>query len=139
MRTTAVLLTLLLLIVTAAGAQPPPAETDGILRKCVAVDGAVSYQDAPCAAATRTAWERNVPPEPASAPRSPPTFAAPATRASGTSSIRRSRAASRRPADDACTRARARRERVLAEVGLRRTFSLLRTLDDEVVRACRAR
>ncbi|HEY4529761.1 MAG TPA: hypothetical protein VIG97_05455 [Luteimonas sp.] len=38
---------------------------------------------------------------------------------------------------DACQAARARREKTLQRVGLKRTFDLLRKLDDEVWAACR--
>ena len=49
----------------------------------------------------------------------------------------RSQARPARAAPDRCQDARDRRERTLARVGLKRTFDLLRRLDDEVWAACR--
>lgn len=124
----------------AAGAQSPAAaEADGVLRKCIAADGAVSYQDRPCAASEQLSWERVVEPEPDGPSRATPT--PPASSRGADRGGRRSYSyrSAPRPAVDRCATARMHREDVLRTVGLKRTFSLLRQLDDQVANACRRR
>jgi hypothetical protein len=55
-----------------------------------------------------------------------------------TRSVRHARATSSiSAADNRCRTAKARREAKLASVGLKRTFDLLRKLDDAVYEACK--
>lgn len=122
--------------------------------KCISgVD--VSYQSAPCAAAQTLVRQWEAVPEPA------PTAAAlrlrqqqreqaradsewlsrAAGHAVGTERSRATRgnrrSDNRSPALSRCDAAKARRESRLKSVGLKRTFDLLRKLDDSVHEACR--
>jgi len=56
---------------------------------------------------------------------------------SGSRGVPRANGSRRKPAADRCQVARDRREQTLRRVGLKRTFDLLRKLDDEVWAACR--
>ncbi|WP_163838833.1 DUF4124 domain-containing protein [Pseudoxanthomonas sacheonensis] len=105
----------------------------------------VSYQSAPCDRTQNLVkqWEAAPEPEPsADAPRHRQVE----RRQDGTDSSRRrrtrswSRAGAASPisaAANRCEAAKARREARLAAVGLKRTFDLLRKLDDAVYEACK--
>jgi hypothetical protein len=126
----------------------------GELRKCISASGATSFQQAPCAPGSRQVSSR------AYVQERPPTaeqIRARAARdqAGRAESAELSRRAGTSPSrgrvtgggtlhrvsiahdDDACQRARRHRERTLEAVGLKRTYDLLRTLNDEVAQACR--
>ena len=113
--------------------------------KCVAGNGAVSYQSAPCDAGSRQVQAWQAPPEP------PPSAAmrrelahkrhrdreesAFLSRRAGTD---RSVARLVRPdVPSACEAAKAQRQRTLDAVGLKRSFDLLSRLDEQVRQACR--
>ena len=118
--------------------------------KCIDRAGATSYQSAPCDVGARTAGAWDAAPEP---PPSAEQLRARAaqrdrdraeseylSRRAGTdgAGARRASAASvRTPRNNACENAKAHRERTLAAVGLKRTFELLRKLDDAVYEACK--
>lgn len=135
---------------------PVPAwsQQPGELRKCISPGGAVSFQQQPCAAGSRQASSRPYVSEPAptaeqSRARTAREQAARAesaelSRRAGTSGQYRALAGSgtlHRVAiakdDAACQRARRHRDETLERVGLKRTYDLLRALNDEVARACR--
>lgn len=114
-----------------------PAEATTLYR-CVAADGMVSYQDAPCDGGStesrRIAVRSESEPEarPAGAkPAKAPKRSKDATRSKG------SRSDSRSQSRLACTRAREERDVALVRAGLRRTFEQLRALDDRVYQACK--
>lgn len=109
---------------------------------CVGPDGTRTHGSQPCAAGQRTAAERPFVRDPTTlttprATKAAPTAQrkAPVPRSDITSSP------SRKPLIDKkrerCERAKANREATLERVGLKRTFDLLRRLDDEVHAACR--
>ncbi len=119
--------------------------------KCIDRHGATSYQSAPCDHADRTARQWDAPPDPPPSAeqlraraaqrehdraesdylsRRAGTYGNTAARASGTTVRTPSRG-------NACEAAKAHRERTLAAVGLKRTFDLLRKLDDAVYDACK--
>jgi hypothetical protein len=125
----------------------------GTIYKCVSRAG-VSYQQAPCPASTRTARTIEATPEPS------PTAADLAEREkkaqrdraesaylshlAGTDQRAAYRGTARRRGDAdqgqaACRSAEANRDRTLQRVGLKRTFDLLRKLDEQVAQACRRR
>jgi hypothetical protein len=123
---------LLMLVVGTATA------SDNVLRKCVAADGSVTYQNAACASRSEVAWERPfqagadaapVAPLPDVPARRHAESRAPAGGASRTSDRER-RAAE-------CQAAKARRKQTLDQVGLRRTYELLSQLDRGVFAACK--
>lgn len=107
--------------------------------KCIK-DGEVSYQSAPCSGTQRTVRTWEVRQEP------PPSSVAPLRRKVETTlapSRAKPRVAARRPqrdstsiADKRCAAAKERRRTKLESVGLKRTFDLLRKLDDAVQSAC---
>ena len=115
------------------------------VQKCIAADGHVSFTSGACGAgerldATYAAVPEQVPLRPAAAVTARRTAEARTQRqAQGRPAVRnpRSQARPARAAPDRCQAARDRRERTLARVGLKRTFDLLRRLDDEVWAACR--
>lgn len=126
----------------------------GELRKCISPGGAVSFQQAPCPAGARQTSSRSYVAEPAPTAeqirarvvreQAARAESAELSRRAGTS--RQHRAATgagtlHRVAiakdDAACQRARRQRDETLARVGLKRTYDLLRALNDEVARACR--
>jgi len=115
------------------------------VQKCVAADGHVSFTSGACGAgerldATYAAVPEQVPAKPAAMAGPRRTAEARTQRqAQGRPAVRspRSQARPARAAPDRCQDARDRRERTLARVGLKRTFDLLRRLDDEVWAACR--
>lgn len=104
--------------------------------KCVDRNGQASYQSQPCSPLASTAWSRPYQPEPPTPRSRGLERAPPAARTNRIASPRMSVRAVR-PPPDPCTIAKTRRERVLAKVGLKRTFDLLRQLDDEVYEACK--
>lgn len=123
-----------------AAAAPARAQS---VQKCVAADGHVSFTSGACGAgerleATYEAVPERVPARSAVAPRG-------SAEARTQRRSMQDRPAARAPrtharpalAPDRCQAARDRRERTLARVGLKRTFDLLRRLDDEVRAACR--
>lgn len=109
------------------------------VQKCIAGDGAVTFTSDACAGGERLAARYDAVPEPASAPAATPSSpAAGAERPRARTPARRQAAPSRaRRGPDPCAKAREARERTLRRVGLKRTFDLLRRLDDEVWAACR--
>ena len=126
------LLALLLLFAGKANAQT--------LYKCVAGNGAVSWQSASCAHGVRTVKSLAYKPE---APQAvPASSSAPFRSTLGASkahaqyrhqvSIRM-----RRSKPDACARVREHRESTLGRVGLKRNYDLLSKLDADVRRVCR--
>ena len=124
------LVILLLLFLTALSSQAQQ------VYKCVS-GNEVAYQSRPCAPSQRMIrhWDA-VPYAP------PPEVKLAAVRATHKPKAVRSRStrnASPRPdpADARCNAARARRDAKLKAVGLKRTFDLLRRLDDAVHDACR--
>lgn len=111
----------------------------GTVQKCVDTAGHVTLTSGDCGAGERLVARYDAAPEPVPA-------AAPAAATPVPEATRRPRAASRasrgsasrsRTRPDACQAARARRDRTLQRVGLKRTFDLLRKLDDDVWNACR--
>lgn len=126
----------------------------GELRKCVSPGGVVSFQQQPCAAGSRQTFSRPYVAEP------PPTVEQLRARAAREQAARAESAELSRRAgtsrqyraptgtgtlhrvamakdDAACQRARRHRDATLERVGLKRTYDLLRSLNDEVARACR--
>ena len=108
--------------------------------KCAGAAG-VTSQSQPCPQAQRTLRQWDAAPDPslgpvkveaASAKRQP--ALRPARRSSGPARNPRQRTD---PAEARCNAAKARREAKLEAVGLKRTFDLLRKLDDAVHAACR--
>lgn len=104
------------------------------VQTCIAADGHVTLTSDRCAPGERLAGSVAAVPEPerpqAAVPQARPGGAAP----------RRSAPSARggaRRAPDRCALARQERERTLQRVGLKRTFALLRALDEDVWQACR--
>lgn len=119
---------------------PAPAQT---VQKCVAADGHVTLTSAACGAGQRLAARYDAVPEPMPAAASAAADRQAANRPGRAAMPRtvKRRGSSRatahsRPGADRCEAARSRRERTLQRVGLKRTFDLLRKLDDEVWTAC---
>lgn len=130
------------------------AQSAGELRKCVGRDGAVSFQQTPCPAGSRQVSSR-----PYVAERAPTHEEVRARAAREQDARRESAELSRRAGtdggytrapsagslhrvpiardDEACQRARRHREQTLQAVGMQRTYDLLRSLNDQVARACR--
>ena len=121
------------------------------VHKCIGPGGTVSYQDAPCAAGSREGGSWAADPEPAPTPaqqqarehrqqqdRAESDFL---SRRAGTDRIGSGRApasrVTRESAPSACETAKAKREKTLDSVGLKRTYDLLRKLDEQVRAACR--
>lgn len=137
---------LVALVALMAGTLAAPAAAQTV-QKCIAADGHVTLTSAECGAGERLAASYAAVPEhvaPGSAAgadagrKTPARAAQPGTAARvapGRSA--RTAPAHRRSGPDRCRAARDRRERALARVGLKRTFDLLRKLDDEVWAACR--
>ena len=100
----------------------------------------VAYQSEPCARTQRTVKQWDATPEPITAP-APATRAVASPKPARTTRPRRAASNGARtkadPADTRCTKAKARREYKLKAVGLKRTFDLLRKLDETVYEACR--
>jgi hypothetical protein len=114
------------------------AASDNVLRKCVAADGSVSYQNTSCAADAQV-WARPFEPAADEGQREPPRQSSASTRNADTVSTSRAGSApserDRRAA--ACRSAKAHRKQTLDAVGLRRTYELLSRLDREVAAACK--
>lgn len=121
---------------------PAAASVAQSVQKCVAIDGHVTLTSGECGAGHRLVASYEAVPE-----EEPPLAGASATasveprraRTSPRGAGRTSGGASPRVgrAPDRCQAARDRRERTLRRVGLKRTFDLLRKLDDDVWAACR--
>lgn len=120
-----------------------PGSADGAtVYTCVGPDGSRTHGSQPCADGQRTAAERPFVRDPTTLTTPRAAKPAPAARPKATS--RKSEITSgahRKPLIDKkrerCERAKANRESTLERVGLKRTFDLLRRLDDEVHAACR--
>lgn len=100
----------------------------------------VSYQSLPCDGAQRTLRQWDATPEPvpagAQAAQAAKAHALPARKASPRRTGRSTRSRSD-PAESRCQAAKSKREAKLQAVGLKRTFDLLRKLDEAVHAACR--
>lgn len=108
------------------------------LYRCVTLEGAVAYQDAPCGAGTATSRKIELAPTPRGhVPEKPSN----ARVASGRTAVHRRPASAvpdaRSRQRTSCAKARADREAALERAGLRRTFEQLRALDDRVYAACK--
>lgn len=115
-------------------AGPAPAE---ILYRCIARDGAVSYQSPPCSASARLDRVVEYRPEPvANVARSPARLVS--TRRASRDGPRTATAGHmpRTTAADRCRAAQARRNAALERLGLRRTYVQLSRLDAGVRAAC---
>jgi hypothetical protein len=128
------------LLLDVALATPAAVAATPTVFKCIAADGATSFQERPCATGERQAWARTVAAAPApirAAPSHDRPLAPEKRRSAGVT--RQGRVASRAGAPPAsrCDAAKARRadlrERHWRTIG----FDQLRSLDDEVWRACR--
>ena len=137
------ILSLLLFVAPASNAQQ--------VNKCVK-GREVSYQTAACDATQHLAkqWDAAPDPVPATTELGPPegerqrkAKSAQAVRASSEGRARSAHRSAKRTtvnaADKRCEAAKARREAKLISVGLKRTFDLLRKLDDAVHEACKQR
>ncbi|MFC7301835.1 hypothetical protein [Cognatiluteimonas weifangensis] len=132
------------------GACSVPQDFDRTLRKCVSPSGAVSIQHEPCPPKSKTAWARSTAPE----------YVSEAKRRRLADEARQREANSRylshlagtdgascsyrytppsqpNQKHAACERAKQYRESVLRQVGLARTFELLRALNAQVYDACK--
>ena len=111
------------------------------LLRCVAADGAVSYQDTPCGAGSRLTKTIAVPEAAPAEERAVKSKAAKSTKAKAPKSDRGgakpAKSDNRNRQRQACAAARAEEKRVLDGVGLERTFDQLRTLGDKVLAACK--
>jgi hypothetical protein len=107
--------------------------------KCVGTKGAVSYQSIPCTSGATTARTINYVAAPAPiAPRAPYVAPRPAPSAYRPSYAYANPAYDERAQRKAnCQAAKDGREVTLDQVGLNRTFDLLRQLDDDVAFACK--
>lgn len=107
------------------------------LHKCVAADGAVSYQSAPCAATARTLWVRRVAPE-MTPVRPTAQVAAGADDPPGARKIpARARTVPRRDAKAArCAAARRSADVTRDKLWNRLSFKQRSDLDAQVARAC---
>lgn len=112
------------------------------LFRCVAADGGVSWQDAPCAEGSRLS--RAVPilvestPEPKKTAKRarPQAVSAPSQRPAASRSTRGSSGVrSQRRIE--CEAARKQHAAAIERLGLKRTFDQLRALDDQVQEACK--
>jgi Domain of unknown function (DUF4124) len=114
---------------------------------CVDTHGAAAYQSTPCPDGMRTSKVREyqpVAPDPALIARSREIEREMDARNrrsyAGVAAIARNSRASRRPQQaDACETAKARREKTLEDVGLKRNFDLLSRLDRGVWAVCKGR
>ena len=129
-----VILSLIFFAVSTASAQQ--------VYKCV--NGSeVSYQSAACDGTWKAAKQWDATPEPLEPTTDGFRQRQPESRGSATSTNRQRSASNRRnpgsrkPKTSRCDAARARREAKLESVGLKRTFDLLRKLDDAVNEACK--
>ena len=113
-----------------------PAEATTLYR-CVAADGMVSYQDAPCVGGSTES--RRIPVRVEAGPETRTKAVKPVKRTKATtrSSKPSSKSDSRAQARLTCSKAREERDVALERAGLRRTFEQLRSLDDRVYEACK--
>lgn len=128
---------------------PMPHPRGNALRKCIGKGGAVSFQQEPCGAGARQVSIREVHPEPPPTPEQvrarelqaqrDRAESAYLSRAAGTDGRRSSGGRMRTiaSAPSECEVARKHRDDVLAAVGMKRTYDLLRQLNDKVHAACR--
>lgn len=132
-----------------AAAGPTPAQAQTV-QKCIDTTGHVTLTSGECADGERLAGMYDAVPEPAtvSAAGKAEFRRGQAGASSRSGAAARGVAGSARPArakargklsPDRCQAARDRREQTLRRVGLKRTFDLLRKLDDEVWAACTRR
>lgn len=126
-----------LLLIALLFALLPPAQADSLYR-CVARDGAVSYQSQACAAQQRLdrvveyrpdRVVARVEPDSVISRRQPHRYAA----SGGTRSVR---AVNPPTASQRCRAGKARREAALQRLGLKRTYAQLSALDADVRAAC---
>lgn len=130
-------------VVCASALIAASASSAQVVHKC-AKGGEVSYQSAPCDATQRTVRRWEAAPEPQ--PTDPPLIDQPHRSrldAARVAAPPKPRGAARRhanfptsAADKRCAAAKARRQARLDAVGLKRSFDLLRKLDDAVHAAC---
>ena len=118
------------------------------VHKCVGRSGGVAYQSQPCGDAQTTVRSWKAPPDPVSEPPSSiPATASRQKHGNAAATVAPARRKHRRvmgasiPVENsgnsrACVSAKATRTRTLERVGLKRTFDLLRRLDDAVHSAC---
>lgn len=115
----------------------PGLASAGTLYRCVGTGGQVAYIAAPCAPGQRMDRSIDFAPEPDS-----PMLVSSGRQRSASArgrSVSRSRhaAARSRAGVDPCLQAKAKRERQLERLGLKRTFADLSRLDEPVRTACR--
>ncbi|MGY1457579.1 hypothetical protein ACW5F0_02870 [Luteimonas sp. A534] len=138
-------LALLLVVGVAMPGSIAPAAAQTV-QKCIDADGHVTFTSGACADGHLLANTYDAVPEPAA--NAAAARPVPQQRQTGASSrsatTARTGSRTTRPArtttrgkSDRCQAARDRREQTLRRVGLKRTFDLLRKLDDEVWAACR--
>ncbi len=110
------------------------------LFKCVSARGDVSFQAAPCGAGARLVWARTVVPEPVVVPprQSSPARAARISPNPARESVD-SRASARAAPPSGCETAKARRADIRDRQWRTLRFDQLRSLDDDVARACSKR
>ncbi|MBY4597542.1 DUF4124 domain-containing protein [bacterium BD-1] len=119
-------------LILVLAALPPPAN---VLRKCVAADGAVSYQALPCAEGSEQRWVQPVKPDPAPRPRA----AVPAERTTaprvraGLAELPRPQ---RDPRRERCEAARRKADEKRDRLWNRLSFDQRSELDARVARAC---
>lgn len=126
-----------LLLIALLFASLPPAQADSLYR-CIARDGAVSYQSQACAAQQRLDRVVEYRPD-AIVARVEPASAISrrqSRRYAGSGSTRSVRAVNSPTASERCRAGKARREAALQRLGLKRTYAQLSELDAEVRAAC---
>lgn len=111
------------------------------LFKCVSGRGEVSFQSAPCANGARMAWSRSIVPEPAPPPHAAAKSVGARSRSQSSSPSGRVRGgeSSRSTVPSACDAAKAHRADVRDRQWRTIRFDQLRSLDDDVARACQHR
>ncbi len=111
------------------------------LLRCVAADGAVSYQDTPCEAGSRLTKTIAVPEAPHAQERVVKSKSAKGAKAQAPKidrgGAKPGKGDKRNRQRQACAAARAEEQRILDGAGLERTFEQLRTLGDKVQAACK--
>lgn len=108
----------------------------GELYRCVAVNGAVSYQDAPCASGS--ALSRTIQVEAEDAPDEEPRSKGAKTAKPGKiNAAPRAKSDARSRQRASCAKAREARDVALERMGLNRTFEQLSALDRRVGDACK--
>lgn len=135
----------LLVVVCLVLAGNAPAVASGTVVKCLDAGGQIIFTSTGCPDGTRLAATYEAEPDAVLTPaarrgrtrnEATPT-AAPRPRARSAPRTAGPRSGSKRdPARARCQAARDKRDRTLERVGLKRTFDLLRRLDDEVRAAC---